>query len=89
MRMEGNGQFAIRRENDKVPVRLQFHQMGSGGPVSVEASLEDGTTQTLCLFKDGKLTVCDLSVLIAEKLGIELANGTSHIKVCTSADSDY
>lgn len=80
--MKGNGQFVIRPENNKIPMRLQLNQM-SNNAVEVMATLGDGTAQTLCVFREGTLVVCDLSLEIAMKMGIEL-DSLGHIRVCAT-----
>lgn len=79
--MQGNGQFIIRPTDNKMPMRIQLDQM-DGGAVAVTASLGDGTIQTLCVFREGQLVVCDLSLEIAGKLGIKL-DGFGCIKIST------
>lgn len=79
--MEGNGQFVIKPANNKMPMRLQLNPMGNGA-ISVVASLGDGTIQTLCVFREGKLITCNLSAEISKKLGVEM-DGFGHIRVCT------
>jgi len=77
--MEGNGQFIVKPANDKMSVRLEFDQQDGGG-VAVTASLGDGTAQALCVFLEGELILCDCSVEIAKKMGVEL-DSFGYIKV--------
>ena len=84
--MQGNGQFVIRPANGATPMRLQLNQLRSGA-VEVVASMEDGTTQSLCMFQKGEIVLSALCSEVSKRLGIN-QNGFGYIGVSSGWNDD-